>query len=126
MSQLAYECRYCHSPLPAPAPGDRFYASCRPMCAAEGELAGRLSRGEPVPGGPGACAREGCGHLTLLHGEHGKYQSFSRKSGTCRGKPCTKCGCPAFAAQGGTEALEPVKAPVPELVQLDLFGAVVA
>jgi DNA invertase Pin-like site-specific DNA recombinase len=47
----------------------------------------RLSRGLPVPGGPGACDR--CAHLTLWHGEHGRY----------RGRPCrvTGCRCTAFA-----------------------------
>ncbi len=49
----------------------------------------RLSRGEPVPGGPGACARPGCAHLTLWHGEHGRY----------RGRPCRKCDCPAYMPQ---------------------------
>ena len=44
----------------------------------------RLSRGEAVPGGPGACAT--CGHLTLWHGDHGQY----------RNKPCRKCQCAAF------------------------------
>jgi len=120
---VTFECRYCRKPLPEPAPGDRFFPSCRPMCATEGEVGGRLSRGESVPGGPGACAREGCGHLTLWHGEHGHYQTVSRKSGTCRRMPCTKCGCPAFAGQGATEALEPVRVKAPEPVQLDLFGS---
>ena len=49
----------------------------------------RLSRGEAVPGGPGACARGGCAHLTLWHGEHGRY----------RGKPCRQCDCPAYVPQ---------------------------
>jgi hypothetical protein len=51
-----------------------------------------LSRGESVPGGPGACAT--CGHLTLWHGTHGRY----------RGKPCTKCDCRAFTAPGDLAA----------------------
>jgi len=114
-------CRYCHKPLPAPGSGDRFYPACRPMCRAEGELAGRLSLGESVPGGPGACAREGCGHLTLWHGGHGQYQAL--RKGVQHGKPCTRCGCPAYGAQGRPEVLEPVKAPVPVPVQLALFGA---
>jgi hypothetical protein len=49
----------------------------------------RLSRGEAVPGGPGACDRDGCAHLTLWHGENGRY----------RGKPCRQCDCPAYVAQ---------------------------
>ena len=49
--------------------------------------ADRLSRGEAVPGGPGACAT--CGHLTLWHGQSGRY----------RNKPCTKCDCPAYTDQ---------------------------
>jgi hypothetical protein len=50
-------------------------------------VADRLSRGEAVPGGPGACAQ--CGHLTLWHGVNGRY----------RNKPCTKCDCPAYTDQ---------------------------
>lgn len=49
--------------------------------------ADRLMHGEPVPGGPGACA--GCGHLTLWHGLNGRY----------RNKPCTKCPCAAFTEE---------------------------
>jgi len=56
----------------------------RPMTPDDGIKADALSRGESVPGGPGACAD--CGHLTLWHGEHGRY----------RGRPCTRCGCRAF------------------------------
>jgi hypothetical protein len=51
-------------------------------------MADALSRGESVPGGPGACAD--CGHLTLWHGEHGRY----------RGRPCRRCACPAFREPG--------------------------
>jgi hypothetical protein len=57
-----------------------------------------LSRGESVPGGPGACAS--CGHLTLWHGTRGRY----------RGKPCTKCDCRAFTAPG-----DPAPAPAPRV-----------
>ena len=55
----------------------------------EGTEEDRLSRGEAVPGGPGACDRDGCAHLTLRHGEHGRY----------RGRPCRQCDCPAYVAQ---------------------------
>jgi hypothetical protein len=55
----------------------------------EGAEEDRLSRGEAVPGGPGACDRDGCAHLTLRHGEHGRY----------RGRPCRQCDCPAYVAQ---------------------------
>jgi hypothetical protein len=55
----------------------------------EGIQGDQLSRGQAVPGGPGACDRPGCAHLTLWHGEHGRY----------RGKPCRKCGCPAYIDQ---------------------------
>jgi hypothetical protein len=54
-----------------------------PMTAEDGRVADLLSRGEAVPGGPGACTREGCHHLTLWHGEHGRY----------RDRPCTRPGC---------------------------------
>ena len=52
-------------------------------------LIDRLARGEAVPGGPGACDRNGCAHLTLWHGEHGRY----------RGRPCRQCDCPAYLPQ---------------------------
>jgi hypothetical protein len=59
------------------------------MTEEEGTLTGRLARGEAVPGGPGACDRDGCAHLTLWHGEHGRY----------RAKPCRQCDCPAYVPQ---------------------------
>ena len=55
----------------------------------DGILTDRLARGQAVPGGPGACDRPGCAHLTLWHGEHGRY----------RGRPCRQCGCPAYVPQ---------------------------
>ena len=55
----------------------------------EGTAEDRLARGEAVPGGPGACDRDGCAHLTLWHGEHGRY----------RNRPCRQCDCPAYTAQ---------------------------
>ena len=42
------------------------------MTDQEGIPQDRLARGEAVPGGPGACDRDGCAHLTLWHGEHGR------------------------------------------------------
>lgn len=54
-------------------------------------VADRLSRGESVPGGPGACAN--CGHLTLWHREPRSYRSY-------RGQPCQKCDCPSYTDQG--------------------------
>ena len=58
------------------------------MTDQEGIQHDRLARGEAVPGGPGACDRDGCAHLTLWHGEHGRY----------RKRPCRQCGCPAYVA----------------------------
>jgi hypothetical protein len=55
----------------------------------EGAEMDALSRGEAVPGGPGACDRPGCAHLTVWHGEHGRY----------RGRPCRQCACPAYVPQ---------------------------
>jgi hypothetical protein len=51
---------------------------------AEGEATDRLARGEAVPGGPGACARPGCGHakVWLAH--------LNRRH------PCERCGCRGF------------------------------
>lgn len=69
------------------------------MCRAEGVLAERLSRGEPVPGGPGACARPRCGHLTLWHGGHGKYN----------GQPCRRCDCEGYAATDAELATLPAR-----------------
>jgi hypothetical protein len=57
--------------------------------------ADRLSRGESVPGGPGACAR--CGHLTLWHGTNGRYLH----------KPCQRCDCPAFTVPQDSEPRRP-------------------
>lgn len=63
-----------------------------PMTAAEGVYVGRLARGEAVPHFPGACAREDCAHLTLWHGEHGKF----------KGRPCRRCACPGYVEQPAT------------------------
>jgi len=59
------------------------------MTDQEGILQDRLARGEAVPGGLGACDRDGCAHLTLWHGEHGRY----------RKRPCRQCDCPAYVPQ---------------------------
>jgi len=59
------------------------------MTDEEGILQDRLARGEAVPGGPGACDRDGCAHLTMWHGEHGRY----------RKRPCRQCDCPAYLPQ---------------------------
>src|SRR5260370_29254641 len=63
--------------------------SRRMMTDQEGILHDRLARGEAVPGGPGACDRDGCAHLTLWHGERGRY----------RKRPCRQCSCPSYVAQ---------------------------
>lgn len=55
-----------------------------------------LSRGESVPGGPGACAA--CGHLTLWHGNNGRF----------RGRTCRRCDCRAFTAPGAAPAADPL------------------
>jgi hypothetical protein len=73
----------------------------------EHELLARLSEGEAVPGHPAACAREGCAHLTLWHGENGRF----------KGKPCGKCPCPGFTREAGQ---------VMPLVQGSLFDEVLA
>lgn len=75
-----------------------------PQPPGEHDLAARLSEGESVPGGPGACAREGCAHLTLWHGRPGRF----------RDGPCRQCPCPAFTVEAGQ---------VMPAVQLELFGA---
>jgi hypothetical protein len=59
------------------------------MTEEEAIAADRLSHGEAVPGGPGACDRDGCAHLTLWHGQNGRY----------RAKPCRQCGCPGYVPQ---------------------------
>jgi hypothetical protein len=59
------------------------------MTEEEGIQGDQLGRGEAVPGGPGACDRPGCAHLTLWHGEHGRY----------RGRPCQQCDCPTYVPQ---------------------------
>lgn len=67
------------------------FGETAPRPADDDEKAELLSAGVAVPGGPGACAREGCAHLTLWHGEHGKFA----------GKPCRQCPCPAFTREPG-------------------------
>jgi hypothetical protein len=69
--------------------------------AGEDEQRARLSEGRSVPGGPGACAREGCAHLTLWHERKGKFRA------------CRKCPCPAFTGEAGQV--------MPD-VQLELFA----
>jgi len=58
-----------------------------PMTAEDGIKADALSRGESVPGGPGACAD--CGHLTLWHMQNPRYHRY-------KGQPCGRCNCRAF------------------------------
>jgi Protein of unknown function (DUF3631) len=53
------------------------------MTPEEGAITDRLARGEAVPGGPGACGRDGCWHQQLWHD----------RTST---KPCRKCGCPGY------------------------------
>jgi len=82
--------------------GSRFRpGETTPRPEGEDEMAARLSAGESVPGGPGACAREGCAHLTLWHERKGKFRA------------CRQCPCPAFTTEAGQ---------VMPLVQGSLFG----
>ena len=77
----------------------------------------RLARGEAVPGGPGACGRDGCAHLTLRHGQNGRY----------RGKPCRQCACPAYLPQPpGAAILAQVHAVLTRYVILPSDEAAVA
>lgn len=64
------------------------------MTPAEGMLTDRLARGEAVPGGPGACARPGCGHAKVWH------------SATNRRHPCEQCNCPQFHTDETWRALQ--------------------
>jgi hypothetical protein len=66
----------------------------------------RLMRGEPVPGAPGACSREGCAHAATRHRAPGAYKKGA----------CSACRCPGWSGEPG--ALMP---PEPD-TQLDLFG----
>jgi hypothetical protein len=45
----------------------------------------RLSRGEAVPGGPGACARRGCAHSKPWH-----TPASPRRA-------CERCACPGYS-----------------------------
>jgi hypothetical protein len=83
-----------------------------PPTAEEGRMADALSRGESVPGGPGACGF--CGHLTLWHGDHGRYN----------GRPCRRCGCPSFIVPGddGPRTKHGTPFAHPPSEQLALFG----
>lgn len=80
------------------------------MTPEDGEVCDRLARGEAVPGGPGACTREGCGHLTLWHRKGSGYPNYKRQ-------PCEKCRCPRWTDEPGA-----VMPPEPD-VQLNLFDA---
>jgi hypothetical protein len=83
----------------------------------EGAMQDRLSRGEAVPGGPGACDRDGCAHLTLWHGEHGRY----------RGRPCQQCSCTAYVPQpDGAAILRQLHAVLTRYVILPSAEAAVA
>lgn len=84
--------------------GSRFRpGETAPRPAGEDGQAARLSAGESVPGGPGACSREGCAHLTLWHERKGKFRA------------CRQCPCPAFTTEAGQ---------VMPLVQGSLFDEV--
>lgn len=67
------------------------FGETEPRPGDQDEQGVRLSAGESVPGGPGACARAGCAHLTLWHGPNGRF----------KGQPCLKCECPAFTGEPG-------------------------
>jgi hypothetical protein len=67
-----------------------------PMTAEDGRICDLLARGEAVPGGPGACAREGCHHLTLWHRGERDNRSY-------RKQPCRKCRCPGWTDEVGAE-----------------------
>lgn len=60
-----------------------------PRPADEDEQRDRLSAGEAVPGGSGACSREGCAHLILWHERRGRFRA------------CGKCPCQAFTTEAG-------------------------
>jgi hypothetical protein len=88
--------------------GSRFGpGETTPRPADEDEQGVRLSAGEAVPGHHGACKREGCAHLTLWHGENGRF----------KGKPCRRCPCQGFTREAGQ---------VMPLVQGSLFDGVFA
>jgi hypothetical protein len=63
------------------------------MTPEEGIVTDRLARGEAVPGGPGACGRDGCWHQMLWHDRHGE-------------KPCRRCGCPGYQPHPSPAASE--------------------
>lgn len=68
------------------------------MTRAQGRVTDRLSRGEAVRNGPGACARPGCYHAKIWH-EHAN-----------RRRPCERCDCPGFTTDA-TAAPVPSSAP---------------
>lgn len=72
---------------------------------AEGRQIDALARGEAVPGGPGACSRQGCHHLTLWHRAPRDPRSY-------RKQPCRKCRCPKWTDEAG--AVMPPLPPVQE------------
>jgi predicted XRE-type DNA-binding protein len=55
--------------------------------ADQGEATDRLGRGESVPGGPGACARPGCGHAKVQHNAGNRVRE------------CERCDCPGWISE---------------------------
>lgn len=75
---------------PPPSPG----ALVSVIDEEDAERRRRLCAGESVPGGPGACARDGCGHLIGWHRD---------RAGRHKGRPCHQCRCPGWTGQPGAE-----------------------
>lgn len=89
---------------------DPWYKTTDAEREAEGRQIDDLARGESVPGAPGACAREGCHHLTLWHCAPeggGRYPSH-------RTQPCQKCRCPHWTDEPGA-AMPPFQGSLFEL-----------
>jgi hypothetical protein len=79
------------------------------MTGEEGEATDRLARGESVPGGPGACARPGCGHAKVHHNAGNRVRE------------CERCDCPGFLEASPEPPLEDIaggqRADVQEIIR---------
>jgi DNA-binding transcriptional ArsR family regulator len=73
------------SAVPAEQPTDAQAGNDR--LPQDGEATDRLAKGESVPGGPGACARNGCGHAKVHHNLRNRVRQ------------CERCGCPGYLAE---------------------------
>jgi hypothetical protein len=88
------------------------------MTPAEGIVTDWLARGDAVPGGPGACARDGCAHAKVHHNLRNRVHQ------------CQRCTCPGWVhadpASPGAVILARLRATLTRYVILPSAEAAVA